>query len=289
MASFEIVEPETIDEAFAFLDSDDPAVRPIGGGTALMLMMKTRIFKPERLVSLCHLDEPFRGIEKSADGTSFRIGAMTRFAELEHHPEIAEFFPVIPRTMLTLANIRVRNVASIGGNLAHADPHLDLPPVWTALDAKARIVNPKGERVIGVEEIFAGYYETTLEHGDIIAELTVPIRAGWRTSYVKVTTRAAHDWPALGLALSVKLVDGKVEDARLVLSAATDKPTRLCAAEDALRGTSADADAVRAVAEAAVGEVTMDTDAQGSADYKLHLLRVYIARGLAALVAEAGA
>jgi hypothetical protein len=134
-SSFDICEPRSLDEAFALLDPEDPAIRPIGGGTALMLMMKAQVYKPQRLVSLRRLGGRFDGCALSADGGSFRIGAMTTFAELEHSPQIRAHLPVIPQAMRSLANVRVRNVATVGGNLAHADPHLDLPPIWVALAA----------------------------------------------------------------------------------------------------------------------------------------------------------
>jgi len=286
MSSFEIVEPRTVDEAFGFLAGDDPAVRPIAGGTALMLMMKAQVFRPVRLVSLRALDGRFSDMAPSPDGATFRIGAMTTFSALERSADIRRCFPVITRTMRGLANVRVRNVATVGGNLAHADPHLDLPPVWTALGAEAVILSPDRERVVPVEEIFVGYYETNLAHDDLIAELRVPIRPTWRATYVKVTTRSAHDWPALGLAVSVALQGQQVTDLRVVLSAATDRPTRLTAAEAALRGGQIDVATLRRAGEAAAAEAVIESDDHGSADYKKHLLRVHLARALQSLAGE---
>ncbi len=283
MTSFDLVEPRTLDEAFSHLDSADPAVRPIGGGTALMLMMKAQIFKPVRLVSLRHLGGSFAGIKVAPDQASVRIGAMTTFAELEHSPEIARLLPVIPQSMLTLANVRVRNVATVGGNLAHGDPHLDLPPVWTALGAKVNIVGKTGARTIPAEQLFAGYYETTLAQGEVIESIEVPVQPGWRARYVKITTRAAHDWPALGISLAAKLSGNRIEDLRLVLSAAVDRPTRLSAAEEVLRGATIDEPVLRNAGDAAVSEVHIESDLRGSAEYKQHLLRVHLARSFASL------
>jgi len=287
MSSFEIVEPHTVEEAFGFLAGDDPAIRPFAGGTALMLMMKAQVFRPVRLVSLGKLDGRFAGVAASPDGATIRIGAMTTFSALERSADIRRAFPVVARTMRTLANVRVRNVATIGGNLAHADPHLDLPPVWIALGAQAVILGPGRERVVPVEDIFAGYYETHLAHDDLIAELRVPVRPAWRTTYVKVTPRSAHDWPALGLAISVALQDRQVGDVRVVLSAATDRPTRLTAAEDALRGGRIDAATLRRAGDAAAAEAVIESDGRGSADYKKHLLRVYLGRAVQELAGEA--
>jgi len=280
MSSFEIVEPHTVEEAFGFLAGDDPAIRPFAGGTALMLMIKAQVFRPVRLVSLRALDGRFAGIAPGERGTMVRIGAMTTFSALERSANIRRCFPVITETMRTLANVRVRNVATVGGNLAHADPHLDLPPVWIALGAEAVIVSPGQERTVPVEKIFAGYYETTLAHDDLIAELRVPIRPAWQTAYTKVTPRSAHDWPALGLAVSAALREREITDVRIVLSAATDRPTRLAAAEAALRGGHVDDATLRRASEAAAEEAAIESDDRGSADYKKHLLRVYLGRAM---------
>ena len=286
MASFDVLEPSSLDEAFSLLDPEDPAVRPIGGGTALMLMMKAQVYKPRRLVSLRRLIGMFSGIDLAADGSAFRIGAMTTFAALERSREIAAKLPVIPRTMKTLANVRVRNVATVGGNLAHGDPHLDLPPVWLALDTKAKIVGPRGERVIPVADIFVGYYETTIANDELIAEIEVPVRAGWRSHYVKVTTRAAHDWPALGLTLSLLLKGRTIKDARLVLSAAIDCPLRLTDAETILKRGEVGPDLLRRASEAAAAQPDIESDSRGSEDYKRHLLKVHLGRAIEAMTAE---
>jgi carbon-monoxide dehydrogenase medium subunit len=182
--------------------------------------------------------------------------------------------------MKTLANVRVRNVATVGGNLAHGDPHLDLPAVWTALDAEARILSPHGERTIPVADIFEGYYETSLAHDDVIADVRAAVRPRWRATYVKVTTRARHDWPALGLTIAGDFAGGRVSDIRLVLSAAVDRPTRLTAAEDILRGENFTPRRAADAAEAAAAEAQMESDSRGSASYKRHLLGVHLRRTL---------
>ena len=284
MLGFDLREPRTLDEAFSLLGQGDPGVRPMGGGTALMLMMKAQIYKPVRLVSLRHVGGPFEGLSLSPDGGHVSVGGMTTFATIEHSPIFKRHLPAVVETMKTLANVRVRHVASVGGNLAHADPHLDLPPVWMAHGASVRIIRKDGERVIPVDELFAGYYETTLEDGELIAELRVPVRPSWRAKYVKVTTRAAHDWPALGIAISTEIAGRFVKDVKIVLSAALDRPTRLVAAEKVLRGAEIDGPVLQRVGEAAVAEVDIHSDSRGSAAYKNHLLGVHLARAFMSLV-----
>lgn len=284
MLGFELSEPATLDEAFDLLAAGDPGVRPMGGGTALMLMMKAQIFKPERLVSLRKVGGCFDGLRIDQDRSHIRIGGMTTFAEIERSPIVLQHLPAVVRTMKTLANIRVRHVASVGGNLAHADPHLDLPPVWMAHAASVRIVSKSGERVIPVEDLFAGYYETTLDGGELIAEVIVPVRPEWTSTYVKVTTRSAHDWPALGIAVSANLQGQRVNDLRLVLSAALDRPTRLVAVENELRGSDLNEATLKRAGEAAVAEADIHSDSRGSAAYKQHLLRVHLSRAMHSLV-----
>jgi carbon-monoxide dehydrogenase medium subunit len=156
MKAFEIRTPHSMAEAVALLDRDDPEIRPVGGGTALMLMMKAGFFRPQRLVSLASVEARFRRVSADADGT-LRIGAMTRLTELEHSPEVIRHAPVIGRALRRLANVRVRNVATLGGHLAHADPHLDLPPVLVAMAARLTIIFTAGEHLITVEYIFFVY------------------------------------------------------------------------------------------------------------------------------------
>jgi carbon-monoxide dehydrogenase medium subunit len=287
MTSFELFEPRSLEDAFALLDRDDPAVRPIAGGTALMLMMKAGMFSPLRLVSLRRIGPGFTGIT-FADGV-MRIGAMTTFSTLEHSPEIRRHFPVVVRTMRTLANARVRNVATVGGNLAHADTHLDLPLVWIALGAQAAIVSPRGERLIAVEDLYTGYYETVLRHDELITALHVPLRPAWRPVYVKVTTRTAHDWPALGIAVSLENERTMIKDARIAIGAATEKATRLTQAEAVLRGTAIDDATLTHAGDVAIGEVRIEADSRGSASYKEHLLRVHLRRAVQAAIEEQSA
>ena len=135
--------------------------------------------------------------------------------------------------MRTLSNVRVRNVATVGGALAHGDPHMDLPPVLMALGATSTVVGPKGERTLAVEELFAGYYETVLEKNELISEVHVPSQGAKKAAYMKVTTGSADDWPALGVAVVIDGDGGAIKSARVVVSAATDKATRLKSVEAA--------------------------------------------------------
>jgi carbon-monoxide dehydrogenase medium subunit len=269
---FELAEPATLAEALALLGGAD--VRPFAGGTALMLMMKAGVLKPARLVSLRRL--ALEGIEvRDEAGGELRIGAMTTLRQLERAPAVGKGWPVIARALRTLSNVRVRNVATVGGALAHADPHMDLPPLLTALGATATIAGPGGSRGVPVEALYAGYLENTLGRQEIITHVNVPAMGRKRAAYLKCTTRSADDWPAVGIAA---VLDG--DDVRVVLSAATDQPVRLLSSEKILRGKAADPEAVKQAGEAAAEEVRIESDLHGSAAYKKQLIRVYLARAI---------
>ena len=283
MTPFELVEPASLGEAIALLDPDDTGVRPIAGGTALMLMMKAGVFRPTRLVSLRKLPRLNARMALAPDG-ALTIGAMTPLALVERSPEVARIAPVIPRAMRRLSNIRVRNVATIGGNLAHGDPHMDLPPILIALNAKVAVVGANGaqaaERTIAVEDLLAGYFETVLAKNELIAELRIPPQGRSRAAYLKVTTGSAEDWPALGVAVALESEGSAVKSARVVVSAATEKATRLKGVERLLAGATVDEKMFARAGDAAAEEAECMTDVRGSAAYKRELTRVYIGRAL---------
>jgi carbon-monoxide dehydrogenase medium subunit len=285
MTPFELAEPTSLKEAIALLDPDDPTVRPIAGGTALMLMMKAGVFRPTRLVSLRNIAQ-LTSID--APNGELKIGAMTPLAAVERSAAVRRHAPVITRTLRTLSNIRVRNVATVGGSLAHADPHMDLPPVLIALDARVTVAGPAGERTIPVDELFAGYFETVLGRDELISGVVIPAEGNRRSVYLKCTTRAVHDWPALGVAVSLDSDGTTVRDASVVVSAATETPGRLAGVERALRGGRVGEALWRQAGEAAAGEAQLISDGQGSVAYKRELVRVYVARALAAALQTDG-
>ena len=281
MSPFELVEPQSLREAIRALDPDDAAVRAIAGGTAVMLMMKAGVFRPRRLVSLRAIEGRFSGVE-TGPGGELRIGAMTPLAVLERSAVVRREWPVIACTLATLSNVRVRNVATVGGHLAHADPHMDLPPVLSVLGARVTIAGPAGERTVPVADLSTGYYETVLRRNELITTLTVPPPGRKRAAYLKCTTRSADDWPALGVAVALDMDGAAIRDAAVVISAATDKPTRLAAAEAMLRGASLDEATLRRAGEAAADGLDIVGDAHGSASYKKQLVRVYLGRAVRA-------
>ncbi len=283
MTPFELAEPASLKEAIALIDPDDPEVRPIAGGTALMLMMKAGVFRPRRLVSLRKLGGGYGQIAAAPSG-DLTIGALAPLASLEHSPAVARHAPVIVRAMKRLSNVRVRNAATVGGALAHGDPHMDLPPVLIALGATIAVAGPEGERSMAVEDLLTGYYETALAKNELITVLRIPAQGAMRSVYFKVTAGSADDWPALGVAVALATEGSRVTSARIVVSAATVRAMRLTSAEQALIGADANDKTLANVAEAAAAEADIIADIRGSASYKRELLRVYAARAVRAAI-----
>ena len=281
MIPFEMVEPASLQEAVAMLDPEEPTIRAVAGGTALMLMMKAGVFQPSRLVCLHRIELQYSRIGLTG-ASELRIGAMATLSELERDSNVAARLPVLTRALRRLSNPRVRNVARVGGALAHGDPHMDLPPVLTALGARVTIHGPKGERELPLEKLYAGYYETVLDKNELITAVTVPPLNARKSAYMKVTSRSADDWPALGVAVSFALAEGALHDPsswsapRPKRSRVWRAPKNCCTApRRTMRCSSAPGDA-------AAAEASILADAHGSAAYKREMLRVYVRRALPA-------
>lgn len=284
MTPFDLQQPDSFADAVGLLDPDDPTVRAISGGTALMLMMKAGVFRPSRLVSLRRVEQHYFDAKIGPEG-SLSAGALVRLGDLERSAEVRRAFPILADTLRVLSNVRVRNVATVGGNLAHGDPLMDLPPVLIALDAEVEAIGPGARRTIPLSELFTGYYETALQPDELIGSLSIPAQNGRVAAYIKCTTRSAHDWPALGVAVSLDVADGTIRQPHIVVSAATETPTRMGDAEAAIDGAPVGDAAFQAAAEAAAERAEVISDVRGSGPYKMQLIRVNVARALAKAVA----
>ena len=280
MIPFELAEPPSLEAAIGLLNPHDPTIRPMAGGTALMLMMKAGVFHPVKLISLRKIESRYSRVE--FDGNELHIGAMTTLGTLERSSEIQKHAPVITRTLRTLSNVRVRNVATIGGALAHADPHMDLPPVLISLGATLTVTGPKGEREIAVEELCSGYYETVLKADELITGVHIPVLGSKSAAYYKVTTGSVDDWPALGIAARIEHDGSLIKSARLVASAATNRATRLKSAEALLVGKSVDDELLIRASEIATEDCEFIADVRGTVPYKRELMKVYLRRAVRA-------
>jgi len=187
----------------------------------------------------------------------------------------------------SVATVRIRNQATVGGNLAHADPAQDPPPILAALAASLTIRSPRGRRVIPAEELAVDLFTTSLAHDEIVTEVVLPALApGTRATYLKFSPRTADDYATVSVAAAWRRgPDGTIADARIVLGAAGPTPIRGRRVEDALRGARPTRERVAEAAALARQEVDPLDDLRGSAGYKREMARVWTGRALAELAA----
>jgi carbon-monoxide dehydrogenase medium subunit len=284
MKPFEIQSPDSVENAVSFLQQDNSLIKAMSGGTALMLMMKAGVYEPQSLIHLSNVSA-LKGISIDAQGV-LHIGAMTTLSELEHSPLIQQHFSVISKTMKHLANVRVRNVACVGGALAHGDPHMDMPPLMTALGAQLQIKSKNSSRVLPIENFYEGYYTTKLNSDEIIASVSIPSIQNRHCLYLKCTTRVVDDWPTLGVAVNLGYQDQQIVSPRIILSAVVETPTRLLQVEDYLQGKPLTDQLIREGAELASESVHPQDDARGSSGYKHQLIKVNVRRAIQKSILE---
>lgn len=283
MIPFELHLPTTVDEALDLLDRYGDDARPIAGGTALVLLMEQRLVRPDHLISLGRIPEISR--IQVANG-ALRIGAAVQHRTLEKDATVGATWPLLTETYHRVATVRIRNMATVGGGLAHADPNQDPPATFIALNARVGIASKRGRRELPIEDLFRGYYETALEPGEIITHVEVPRpERPPRTAYLKFLPRTADDYPTVAVAVALDVVDGRVRDARIALNAAGPTPVRARGAEDLLRNQTPTPELLRAAA-ATVPPITDPTsDHRGSANYKSRMAEVFTRRALEAALA----
>ncbi|MFQ5691416.1 MAG: FAD binding domain-containing protein [Nitrospinota bacterium] len=277
MRNFEWLEPKSVAEASRMVAENGEGAKVMAAGTSLLLLMRQRIFSPTHVVSLGSVpDLDFIRF----DGGDLRIGALTRHRDIERHPEIAARFPMITEMARRVANPQIRNMATIGGNLAHSDPASDPPACFLALDARVKAVRRDREREIPLEELFVDYYETCLEPDEVLTEIRIPAPApGSVGVYTRFTTTPAEDRPLLGVGMVLTLTeDGTCADARVSLGASTPVPVRARAAEEALRGQPATEEVFARAGRAAAEEIEPLNDFRGSADYRREIVKVIVRR-----------
>lgn len=286
MRPFDLIEPSTVDEAVALLGRYGDEARLIAGGAMLLILLRQRLVAPRYLISVADIP----GLADIAPtGSGLRFGAAATLRAIERSPAVAERFPILRDTMRLVANVRVRNVATIGGHLAHADPHLDLPPVLVALDAAARVQGPTGVRDIRLAELFNGYYETALEPDEMIVSVAVPdLDPAWRGVYLKYCSLTPTDWPTVGVAAMLRAEDGRVADARVVAGSVAERPLRVPEAEALLCGERLTATGLGEVARRYAAAAEPLSDVRGSAEYKRKVTEVYVRRAVGQAAERAG-
>ena len=277
-AEFDYVAPESLDEVMTALRDGGEDAKLLAGGHSLIPLMKLRLAFPTLLVDLRRVDG-LRGAEPSNGG--WKIGAMTRHADLQNRPELG-LAAVAARS---IADQQVRNRGTIGGSLAHGDPASDMPAVLLAAEGSVTVQGSGGTREIAAADLFQDYLTTALEPGEVMTSVSLPLDDGWGYGYQKFNRRI-EDWAMVGVcALVRKAADGSCEDVRVGLTNMGSTPLRATATEQALRGGGLDGTSIVAAAQQAAEGTNPPSDLNASGDYKRHLAQVLTARALEAAAA----
>jgi aerobic carbon-monoxide dehydrogenase medium subunit len=283
---FDLLQPTTVDEAVDLLRHHGDDAQLIGGGAMVAILLRERLIAPGVLIgalSIPGLD----GIAATAIG--LRIGATATLSAIEKHPDVRSRHPVLAEAIRLVGNVRVRNVATIGGHLAQADVHLDLPPVLVGLGAAVVARGPSGERQIPIDELFVGYYETSLAADEMIVAVELPaVPNGLHGAYLKYCSLSPNDWPTVGVAAFLQTQDGRASGVRIVAGSVSERPLRVPEAEALLRDNRATRGALAEAARRYAAAADPLPDVRGSVDYKRKVTEVYVRRAFEAAADRAG-
>ena len=281
--TYDYHEPREVAEALHLLVKHGEDAHLIAGGTATVLLLRQGLIRPGHVISLRAIGA-LSGIGRAHDG-GLRIGATATHRQAERSADVRALSPALTNAFASVATVRIRNQATVGGGLAHADPAQDPPPMLAALGAAVTAVSPRGARSIAVEDLAIDHFTTTLAGDEIITEVIVPpLAPGTRATYVKFLPRTADDYATVSVAAAMRLADGVVADARIVLGAVGPTPIRARAAEAALAGAKPSRERLAQAAALVRDEVDPLDDLRGSAEYKREMARVWTERALLALV-----
>jgi carbon-monoxide dehydrogenase medium subunit len=275
--AFDYAAPKTLSDAVALLGAN-PEAKIVAGGHSLIPAMRFRLSSPAMLIDINRID----GLSYiREDGGWLKIGAMTREADLDHSDLIRTKYRLLADTTRTIADPIVRNLATVGGNLAHADPANDHPATMLAYGAHIVAVGPKGERVIPADQFFTGPFESVLAHDEILTEIRIPAhKPGSGGAYAKVE-RKVGDFATAAVAVQIALdAKGNCEHAGVGLTNVGLTPIKATAAEAALKGKKLDDAALRAAAQSAAAAAQPASDQRGSEEYKRALVKTLTVRAL---------
>jgi len=275
-AQFEYEVAGSVDEAIGLLKRYGPESRLLAGGHSLIPMMKLRLAFPEVLIDIHELDGDLRYVREE-DG-ALRVGALARHRDLLESPVVQERYTLLADAEKFIADPLVRNMGTVGGSFAHADPSEDLPAAFIALGSEVLARGPRGERTIAVEDLAVGPFETALEPDEILIEARVP-SAPQGSSYFKVERRAG-DYASAALGVALWMSGDEIEEARIGMCSVGSTTLRARGAEEVLEGQRPDGELYRRAAERAAEECDPPDDARGTPEYKRDLVRVLLVRAL---------
>jgi carbon-monoxide dehydrogenase medium subunit len=279
MRPFDYLEPATLDEALALLAEDPEDSLVMAGGTSVVILMKQDLVRPARLIGLRRLEE-LRSIEATTAG--LRLGALATHGAIARSPAARAHTVALTSTFAAVATVRIREQATVGGSLAHADPAQDPPVTLLALDAVAVVAAEGRERRIDLDRLFVDVFETALEPDELVVRVELaPLPAGARATYKKFLPNTLDDYATVSVAAVVATdADGRCTHARIALGGAGPVPLRARAAEGALVGQRLDDAAIRAASALAAEATDPITDLRGSAEYKRAMAAVWTERAL---------
>ena len=279
MRNFEYLEPTTVAEACALLKQYNGEARVFAGGAHLTILMKQGLYRPKALVNIKKIAE-LKGINFDAS-EGLAIGALVTHHEVETSALVKEKFPVLCEAEKDVANIRVRNMGTIGGNLASGEPLTDLSQVLISLDARIEILGPGGSRTIPVEQLFVDFYQTSLAEDEILTRVVIPQlppRSG--VKYIRFSSSSVVDKPSAGVSVRTSLeADSDNSNAvRIVLGCVGATPVRARKAEALLTGKAPTPELIEEAAALASQECSPTSDLRGSEEYKRAIVRTLVKR-----------
>jgi carbon-monoxide dehydrogenase medium subunit len=277
---FDYSAPKTLDEALGLLAS---GAKPLAGGMSLIPAMKLRLAAPEHLVDLGRVKE--LNYIRESDGT-LRIGATTTHYDVESSPLVRGRCPLLAETASHIGDVLVRNMGTIGGSTAHADPAADYPAALQSLEAKLLLKNAKSERTVPIDEFLVDLFTTSLASDEVIREVIVPVdAAGTGTAYQKVAQKASG-FAIVGIAVRIRKAGDKISMARIGVTGLSNRAFRATHAEKALEGRRGAPAEIEAAANLVAQGVEANSDIHASAEYRRHLAIVHAGRAIAVALAR---
>jgi carbon-monoxide dehydrogenase medium subunit len=282
--AFDYHAPTTLDETFDLLATYGDDAHLMAGGTALVLLLQQGLVQPGHVVGLRKVED-LQGIRRRDDG-GLEIRALATHRQAEKSVDVQAFCPALAENFARVATIRIRNQGTVGGNLAHADPAQDPPPMLIALGAEAVVASKSGQRRIPLDAFFVDYFETALRPGEVLLSVELPpLPAGTGVTYKKFLPRTQDDYATVSVAAAMRVgPDRLCEDIRVALGASATTPIHARKVEDALRGQRLDAQKIAEAAALVRDEVDPLDDLRGSAAYKREMARVWTRRALQELL-----
>ncbi len=274
--AFEYDAPASLKEAISLLQKYGDEAKILSGGHSLIPMMKLRLAAPERLIDINGIP----GLDHiREEGGHLKIGALVREADLEHSGLLKEKYPIFADVSKLIADPQVRNLGTIGGNLAHGDAANDHPAVMIALNANIVATGPNGDRTIPIDEFFLGFYMTALQPDEILAGISIPVPAkGTGSAYHKVE-RKVGDYATAGVAVQITLDrTGVCQYIGIGLTNVDAVPLRASRSEEALRGQTVSDDLIKKAALFASEDCNPSADLRGDEAYKRHIVQVITSR-----------